>query len=58
MGGSQSTTVTGNYVGLNAAGTAAVGNGSQGIAIFGSSSNNTIGGTTAGARNRHLGQCR
>ncbi|EMI18983.1 Pentaxin, partial [Rhodopirellula maiorica SM1] len=41
--------VTGNYVGLNAAGTAAVANGT-GVYIY-QSANNTIGGTTANERN-------
>ena len=42
--------VEGNYVGLNAAGTSALGNGADGI-LLNSSTNNTIGGTTTGARN-------
>ncbi len=42
--------VQGNLIGLNAAGLAALGNGSSGIAIF-SAANNTIGGTSGGARN-------
>jgi len=42
--------IQGNYVGLNAAGTAAVGNGNDGIVIW-LSRNNTIGGTAAGAGN-------
>src|SRR5262249_20004216 len=40
----------GNYFGTNAAGTAAVGNNGDGVLIEGSS-NNTIGGTAAGAGN-------
>jgi uncharacterized repeat protein (TIGR01451 family)/CSLREA domain-containing protein len=40
----------GNYIGLNAAGTASVSNVGEGVSIV-SSTNNTIGGTTAGARN-------
>lgn len=43
--------VTGNYIGLNASGTAASTNGSYGIQILGGASNNTIGGATASARN-------
>jgi hypothetical protein len=48
--------VIGNYVGTNAGGTAAVANGQYGIAIsdligFGTASNNTVGGTVAGAGN-------
>jgi CSLREA domain-containing protein len=42
--------VAGNLLGLNAAGTAAIGNGSDGIEIN-NGANNTIGGTTPGARN-------
>jgi hypothetical protein len=42
--------IQGNYVGLNAAGTAAIGNGNDGIVIW-LSRNNTIGGTAAGAGN-------
>src|SRR5262249_34352643 len=41
--------VQGNYIGTNAAGTAAVGNNSAGMLVYGS--NNTIGGTEAGAGN-------
>jgi hypothetical protein len=41
-------TVDGNYIGINAAGTAALGN-SKGIDLY--ASNVTIGGTTSGARN-------
>ena len=43
-------TVQGNYIGTNAAGTAALANGSSGVLISGSA-DNTIGGTTAAARN-------
>jgi hypothetical protein len=44
--------IAGNYIGTNAAGTAALGNGANGIIIFsGAPSNNTIGGTAAGAGN-------
>jgi len=43
-------TIKGNYIGLNAAGSATVANAYAGIAIFGSS-NNTIGGTAAGEAN-------
>jgi uncharacterized repeat protein (TIGR01451 family) len=42
--------VEGCYIGTNAAGTAAQGNGEQGVSINGNS-NNTVGGTTAAARN-------
>jgi hypothetical protein len=42
--------VEGNFIGTNAAGTAALGNGGAGVNIS-NAANNTIGGTTAGARN-------
>jgi hypothetical protein len=42
--------IAGNYIGVDGTG-AAAGNGGAGIAITGSSSNNTIGGTTASAGN-------
>jgi hypothetical protein len=45
-----SNTVAGNYIGLNAAGTAGLGN-NAGILIDNNASNNSIGGGTAGARN-------
>jgi hypothetical protein len=45
------TTVQGNYIGTDAAGAVALGNGSDGILIEGGSRNNTIGGSVAGARN-------
>jgi uncharacterized repeat protein (TIGR01451 family) len=44
------TIVSNNYIGLNAAGTAAIPNG-QGITINGTASGNTIGGSTAGLGN-------
>ncbi|MEP6570470.1 MAG: DUF4214 domain-containing protein [Acidobacteriota bacterium] len=47
--GVSNNTVQGNLIGTNAAGTAALGNSSDGIIIRGSS--NTIGGSTANARN-------
>ncbi|HJR05877.1 MAG TPA: FG-GAP-like repeat-containing protein, partial [Pyrinomonadaceae bacterium] len=50
-GNASNNVVRGNYIGTNAAGTAAVPNGGDGIFIFGSASNNTIGGTTPAARN-------
>jgi CSLREA domain-containing protein len=46
----QMTTIQGNLIGTNAAGTAAVRNGDCGIRIF-NSPNNTVGGTAAGAGN-------
>lgn len=42
--------IQGNYIGLNAAGTAALGNGNNGITLF-SAPGNTVGGTDAAARN-------
>lgn len=45
----QGSTVQGNYIGLNAAGTTAIANAGHGISI--ESSNHTIGGLTASARN-------
>ncbi len=44
-------TVVGNYIGLNAAGTAAIGNNQAGILIAYGVSNDTIGGTAPGAGN-------
>jgi hypothetical protein len=49
--GTNSNKVQGNIIGLNAAGTAAIPNQFEGIAIFGSASSNTIGGTTAASPN-------
>ena len=43
-------TVQGNFIGTNAAGAAAMGNGASGVMLL-DSSNNTIGGTSASARN-------
>ncbi len=43
--------VQGNYIGVDAAGTAALGNTLQGIIISSSSSNNVIGGSVSGAGN-------
>ena len=40
-----------NIIGLNAAGTATLGNGESGVRIFGDAGANTIGGTTSSARN-------
>ena len=48
--GTTGTTILGNFIGTNAAGTAAIGNG-HGVNIIGGASNNTVGGTAAGARN-------
>src|SRR5262249_34131981 len=41
----------GNYIGTNAAGTSAVANLQSGVLISGGATNNTVGGTTAAARN-------
>ena len=45
--------VQGNYIGTDPTGTAALGNGNAGVLVgnVGNAANNTIGGTTAGARN-------
>jgi len=43
--------IEGNYIGLNAAGTAAIPNVGSGISVFAVTSDNTIGGTAAGAGN-------
>jgi HYR domain/Right handed beta helix region len=43
--------VAGNYIGTNAAGTAAIPNTSEGVLINDCSTGNTIGGTTPGSRN-------
>jgi titin len=43
--------VSGNYIGLNGSGTAALSNTFNGIGIWGGSSSNTIGGAAAGAGN-------
>ena len=43
--------VSGNYIGLNATGTAALPNTYQGVAVFLGAQNNVIGGTTTAARN-------
>jgi hypothetical protein len=48
--GSNNNTVTGNFFGTNAAGTAALANGQNGIQVD-NSINNTIGSSSAGARN-------
>ncbi|HEV3229185.1 MAG TPA: PKD domain-containing protein [Solirubrobacteraceae bacterium] len=43
--------VQGNYIGTNAAGTAAIGNAKEGVFLEGGATGNTIGGTTPSARN-------
>ena len=49
--GTASNDVWGNFIGLNAAGNAAVPNGGSGIAIFNGATSNLIGGTTVSQRN-------
>ena len=44
-------TVSGNYIGINAAGTSALPNIDNGVTLSSGASSNTIGGTTAGERN-------
>src|SRR5712691_9627068 len=46
----------GNFIGSNAAGTSALGNGQYGISVFGASTNDTIGGTAVADRNVISGQ--
>ena len=48
---SSGNTVTGNFIGTNAAGTAGSANGGDGVLISGGEFNNTVGGTTAATRN-------
>lgn len=51
ISGGASNTVLGNYIGLDASGSADVGNGSDGVHLVGGASSNKIGGTTVAARN-------
>ncbi len=51
LNGVTGSVVQGNVIGLNAAGTAALGNGQAGVIIQQAATTNTIGGTTASARN-------
>ncbi len=52
---SQKVAVQANFIGTNPDGSAAVRNGGEGVVLFGSS-NNTVGGTSTGARNVISGQ--
>ena len=55
------TTIQGNYIGTNAAGTSVLGNGESGVFVglfFGSANGTVIGGTTAAARNVIAGSVR
>jgi parallel beta-helix repeat protein len=63
FGGSSNNVIQGNYVGVNASGTAKIPNGSEGICLCGSSagtpvSSNTVGGTAPGAGNVVAGNAR
>ena len=49
--GTTGTVVAGNYIGTNAAGTAAVGNSGDGVRIVGGATSTTIGGSTSTRRN-------
>ena len=49
--GSTTTTVAGNYIGLNAAGTGDLGNTNNGVSMELSTSSNTVGGTTSASTN-------
>ena len=50
-GGTLGNVVIGNYIGVDVTGTADLGNTNQGVAVFNQATNNTIGGTAAGAGN-------
>ncbi len=49
--GTTGNVVEGDHIGTNAGGSAGLGNADSGVAIYGGASDNTIGGTTAGAGN-------
>src|SRR5271157_3503954 len=51
LAGASNNAVLGNFIGTNAAGTAALGNNGTGVLIDNGATNNTIGGTGAGAGN-------
>jgi hypothetical protein len=48
-GGTSGNVVAGDYLGVDATGAKALGNGASGVAIFNSASNNTVGGTASGS---------
>ncbi|NNL70576.1 MAG: cadherin-like domain-containing protein, partial [Acidimicrobiia bacterium] len=50
-GGTDSNTVAGNYIGTDVAGTADLGNATDGVAIRNSAQSNSVGGVTVGHRN-------
>jgi hypothetical protein len=49
--GTQNNVVAGNYIGIDITGAAALGNTAAGVSIFGSASNNLVGGSSPAARN-------
>lgn len=51
LSGSSTNTIVGNYIGVDASGTTSLGNVHEGISLSGNSTLNTIGGTSAAARN-------
>jgi CSLREA domain-containing protein len=51
VSGGSATVLQGNFIGPGANGSTNLGNGNQGIHLFGTATNTTIGGTAAGARN-------
>ena len=58
VGNASDNVVAGNLIGTNAAGTAALGNGGDGVDLTGPATGNTIGGTIAAARNVISGNTR
>src|SRR5262249_22958989 len=51
LGGGITTLVEGNYIGVDADGVTALGNGACGVLVFGAASGNVIGGTATGTGN-------
>jgi hypothetical protein len=49
VNGASDNVVEGDYIGVNASGSAALGNAQSGVAIYGAATNNTIGGTAPGS---------